>query len=817
MKKILFALMVALLAFTGCVTDSGDDEKDDNGGSGGGGGGTPSEYMPFVQGAKWNFSSTSTSTSEYNSGSYSYTMTCDGTTTLNGKTYWVLTDDEESTYLRIDGNIVYQYQIMDFVGKTAAAKPVLEKIAADAQDLPMFDFGKSSGQTWKIYNYTGSEGGASYTVTMTGKHGGFESVSTPAGSFSNCVKFIMTMTASSKSQEYSFTWNYTQTMWFAKGVGPVKILQTDAEDDYSSTTTDVLTSYSLTGGGGGNTGGSYSITGQIESNTGAGLAGVSVTLTGGTTLTTTTDSGGNYSFSNVANGTYTLTPAKSGYTFSPAYQQVTVSGKNTTVAKFTGTTSGGGGTVTGYDLTGIVQDENGTPIEFVLVVLQDTKNSLNMHAIYTNGKGSYFFDDLTSSTYVLSFDYYGYTFQTIDVTFTGSEITIAPVKGTPSTGGTNAIRGRVVDTFGAGIAGMAVTLSGGSNSDFQVTGAGGYYAFTSVPNGSYTIVPYNENYTFLPIQVTVTVSDADVNVEDIIATPLGSGGNGGNDYYVISGTVLDNQGKPLEWTMVELKGVSLSKDDFGYANSEGKYEINYLKNGTYLLTPSYADYTFTPESATITINGSDITDVNFVATPVSSSGQNGQVIGKLTNGDQLITATLTGTGGTFTADTGYAGSFEFMYVPYGTYTLTFAPQYRYHIYDYSFIPEQTTVVVESPKTNVTGIEYKEEVKPLYQVGGTVTFSSDDKFAAGKGAPNVDIVLTVADGPFAEEAIYFGISTTDGTWKIRDIDGVPNGRYRVYATAGYYSVTNEDFDPKETYVVVENGNVSGVNFVLDRTK
>src|SRR5262249_23064246 len=54
----------------------------------------------------------------------------------------------------------------------------------------------------------------------------------------------------------------------------------------------------------------------------AGGSGATVTLTQGATTigTTTADSAGNYGFANVANGTYTVTPAKSGFSFAPANQ-----------------------------------------------------------------------------------------------------------------------------------------------------------------------------------------------------------------------------------------------------------------------------------------------------------------------------------------------------------------------------------------------------------------------------------------------------------------------------------------------------------------
>jgi hypothetical protein len=67
----------------------------------------------------------------------------------------------------------------------------------------------------------------------------------------------------------------------------------------------------------------------------ASLAGgTTLTLSGGQSATTTTDSGGNYSFTGLANGTYTVTPSKDGYTFNPASQTVTMSGTNVSGISF---------------------------------------------------------------------------------------------------------------------------------------------------------------------------------------------------------------------------------------------------------------------------------------------------------------------------------------------------------------------------------------------------------------------------------------------------------------------------------------------------
>jgi len=97
---------------------------------------------------------------------------------------------------------------------------------------------------------------------------------------------------------------------------------------------------SCAGGGGdgdSNGGGQYAISGRITSG-GAGLAQVTVTLTGANpTVTTTTDAQGNYQFSNVANGFYEITPSKATYIFSPSSRTVFVTNAQVTGQDFTAT------------------------------------------------------------------------------------------------------------------------------------------------------------------------------------------------------------------------------------------------------------------------------------------------------------------------------------------------------------------------------------------------------------------------------------------------------------------------------------------------
>ena len=82
------------------------------------------------------------------------------------------------------------------------------------------------------------------------------------------------------------------------------------------------------------TGITYSISGTVTKSTGS-FSGVTMTLSGDASRTTTTDGSGNYSFTNLANGSYTVTPSKTGCSFTPSSRGVTISGANVTGQNFT--------------------------------------------------------------------------------------------------------------------------------------------------------------------------------------------------------------------------------------------------------------------------------------------------------------------------------------------------------------------------------------------------------------------------------------------------------------------------------------------------
>src|SRR6266851_1864789 len=77
----------------------------------------------------------------------------------------------------------------------------------------------------------------------------------------------------------------------------------------------------------------FSLSGTISPATGGN--GATLTLSGAASTTTTADSSGNYIFSGLPNGTYTVAPSHAGFAFIPSSQSTAVNGSNVTGVNFT--------------------------------------------------------------------------------------------------------------------------------------------------------------------------------------------------------------------------------------------------------------------------------------------------------------------------------------------------------------------------------------------------------------------------------------------------------------------------------------------------
>jgi hypothetical protein len=78
------------------------------------------------------------------------------------------------------------------------------------------------------------------------------------------------------------------------------------------------------------------ISGTVVDSMGQPVVDAQLNLTGPVTQMVFTDAAGNYSFTGLVDGVYTLTPSKAGVTFSPGGRQVVVNGADVGGQFFTG-------------------------------------------------------------------------------------------------------------------------------------------------------------------------------------------------------------------------------------------------------------------------------------------------------------------------------------------------------------------------------------------------------------------------------------------------------------------------------------------------
>jgi hypothetical protein len=258
----------------------------------------------------------------------------------------------------------------------------------------------------------------------------------------------------------------------------------------------------------------YTVSGTVTSG-GVGLSGVTMTAPGAGLGTATTDSSGYYLLPGVANGTYTVTPSMTGYTFSPTSTSVTVNGANQAGNNFVATQ------MASYIIGGWVF-ANGNPLPGATVTLSGGSSSVQ---VTTDTNGYFNFFNVAAGTYTITAQMTGYVMSPSGISVTPNNsnadlnnvFTASPAPVTQ----TFSISGTIVDNNNAPLAGVALALSGTITGN-TTTDANGNYSFTGLASGSYTIIPTLANYTFTPVSLSATVNGADVSGKNFSAIGQGS-------------------------------------------------------------------------------------------------------------------------------------------------------------------------------------------------------------------------------------------------------------------------------------------------------
>ncbi|MFH1377998.1 MAG: DUF2012 domain-containing protein [Planctomycetota bacterium] len=339
----------------------------------------------------------------------------------------------------------------------------------------------------------------------------------------------------------------------------------------------------------------YSVSGAI---TGDILNGVTVLMTGDATESVFTQPDGSFVFANVPNGSYTLTPTRTGYTFSPASSNVTVSGADETGISFVAIEIR-------YTLSGVVSGLSGASATVVLT--GDHSATVNVDT-----SGYYEFTSLRNGTYGVSAQADGFSIDPLSriVVIAYENETDVDFIATSSSADFYAVRGSV---YGAVESGVTIELSGDATGEI-LTSATGNFAFLQVENGTYTLTPVLTGFAFTPSSTIVTVNGADVVGLDFSSTRL-------NQYSItgsvsISGSISDP--RLIAVVLVDsVSGLDVSGVLPAYPDLAGDFVIiGIVLPGPYIIEFRATGFVLTPStypaSGTVTVTADVV-----ITTPIA--------------------------------------------------------------------------------------------------------------------------------------------------------------------------------------------------------
>ena len=492
-------------------------------------------------------------------------------------------------------------------------------------------------------------------------------------------------------------------------------------------------------------------------------SGATLSLTGAATATVVGDASGNYSFAGVANGTYVVTPSKTGFSFTPSSQSVTVNGANVTGVNFTaqaitlsGTISGGAG---------------------VTVALSGAAAATTT----ADASGNYSFSGLANGTYTVTPSRSGYSFTP---TSQSAVINGASVGGVNFTAQTVSISGTIT-----GAAAVTVTLTGGATT---TTDGVGNYTVNGVANGTYTVTPSKAGYSFTPSSASVTITGASVGSVNFTAQPV-----------VMSGTIAGTTGVTVTLT----GGASTTTD------ASGNYSFSPVSNGTYTVTPSKTGYTFSPVSQSVTIGGASVAGVNFTATLIPTYAISG-TISPAASGSGTTVA-LTGAA-TLTTLADGSGNYSFSGLPNGVYTLTPSKT------GFVFTPVSQSVTISG--ASVAGVAFT-AAAPSIAIDVT-TFTDRSSSATTIASPvfsttqanELLLAFVGADNVSAGSTTVTGVAGAGLTWQLVQRTNAQRGTaeiWRAFAPSALSGVTatatlSQSVSASITVMSFSGVNTSGTN-------
>ena len=162
----------------------------------------------------------------------------------------------------------------------------------------------------------------------------------------------------------------------------------------------------------------------------------------------------------------------------------------------------------------------------------------------------------------------------------------------PPAGGSGKVYGYVKDNDNNALQGVEVTIAGAS-SDSAGTDNKGYYEFTGLSKGDYTLTYKEDGYKTQTKSWTLGEGES----KDLGTVTLEE--EGGSVLGKIYGYVVDVRGNPIESAQLKLKGLKTKVKSTETSDADGFFEFTDLNADTYILTAKKKRYRKTQQTISL--------------------------------------------------------------------------------------------------------------------------------------------------------------------------------------------------------------------------
>ena len=489
-----------------------------------------------------------------------------------------------------------------------------------------------------------------------------------------------------------------------------------------------------------------------------GLGGVSVRLSGMSDSETLTDASGQYAFTGLRAGNYTVEISgfdEDDVAFGSTASTAMIAVGESKVVSFEGTYLRTAG------VTGQVTVEN-NPLADVTVSLQGRGED---RTVTTNGAGQFTFSELRSGDYSVGItnpdpDQYGFDVTSQTVTVAHGETASVPFEGiylrTASIMGT-------VTVEGTGLGEVTVTLQGEGEEEETSTNAAGQFSFTNLHAGEYSVGISgfdDDEYGFDVTTSTVTVAlqeTASVPFEGIMLRTAG-----------IAGTVTV-EGHAIPGVTVTVTGGPKDEEHETTTNDAGYYMVDDLHAGDYAVAISDFDaneYEFEATTQSVSVGLRETATVAFQGELLRTAGISGRVSVEGMGLDG-ITVTLSGDAD-MTDMTADGGQYAFTGLAEGDYTVAIegwdADAYEFETSSADLEVAQDAAVVQNfdgmhtRTASVSGMLFLDEVNAdgMHEEGEpALAHAGVPVLLQGPGVNDVRVGMTGEDGSYAFEGLMAG--------------------------------------------------------------